>query len=116
MDRNKLMPGGVSALRKELQESAEQMRRFGLALLAMAVRSRNAVAAFALMVWFLVTGDARADYSGFVTFTNGTVEFTPGVAISPVIIALVAAIGVSIGVFVLWMGTKWIFRAFKGTK
>lgn len=116
MDRNKLMPGGASALRKELTTSARQMRQFVGALMACAIKARSAVMAFALMVFFLVTGEARADYSGFVTFTNGTVEFTPGVAISPVIIALVAAIGVSIGVFVLWMGTKWIFRAFKGTK
>ena len=71
----------------------------------------------ALMFLSLFFGsEARADYSGFVTFTNGTVEFTPGVAISPVIIAVVAAIGVGIAVFVLFIGTKWVLRMLKGTK
>ena len=117
MNRNTLFVGGAAALREELNATAIKARSFAGWALGLALKARGAVAAFALMFLSLFFGsEARADYSGFVTFTNGTVEFTPGVAISPVIVAIVAAIGVGIAVFVLIVGTKWVLRMLKGTK
>ena len=117
MNRNTLFKGGAEALREEIQNVSKPFLGFGARMLGFAHKARMVVAMLALTFLSLfVATPARADYSGFVTFTNGTVEFTPGVAISPVIVAIVAAIGVGIAVFVLVVGTKWVLRMLKGTK
>lgn len=77
--------------------------------------ARRAMALLALAFLSLAPMVARADYA-IVSESSGTVTFTPGVLCTPIITGVVAGVGSAAALVVLWVGVRWLYRVFKGSK
>lgn len=72
------------------------------------------LAALALVL-FAGAPVAKAELPSIVTYTEstGAVAFTPGAAITPVIVGVIAAVAAGVGLFVIVVGVRKIFGMLK---
>lgn len=64
----------------------------------------------------LVEQPAQAALSDIVAYSSGAVTFAPENAATPIITGIIAAIGVSAAIYVIWVGLRWVYRLIKGAK